>query len=117
MVVHLYWNQCAKIKINDNFSENSFLQKVVRQGCVISLTIFNLYSEAIFDEVLHNASEGIRVNEELINNVRYTDDTAIIASSLEDLQSLLQRVSEVSEDFGLKLNISKTKRMLISKNL
>ena len=56
------------------------------------------------------------MNGELINNVRYVDDTAIIASSLEDLQSLLQRVSDVSEDFGLKLNISKTKWMLISKN-
>ena len=48
------------------------------------------------------------MNEELINNVRYVDDTAIIAGNQEDLQSLLQRVSDVSEDFGLKLNISKT---------
>ena len=116
VVANLYWNQSAKIKINDNFSENSFIKKGVRQGCVLSPTLFNLYSEAIFDEVLHNASEGIRMNGELINNVRYADDTAIIASSLEDLQSLLQRVSDVSEDFGLKLNISKTKWMLISKN-
>jgi len=55
------------------------------------------------------------MNGELFNNIRYADDTAIIAISLEDLQSLLQKVNDVSEEFGLKLNISKSKKMCISK--
>lgn len=77
---------------------------------------FLICTEAIFNEVLHDVSERKRMNGELINNIRYADDTTIIASSSEDLQSLLQRVSIVYEKFGLKLNVSKTKWLFISKN-
>lgn len=116
IIANLYWNQSAKIRINGDLSENIQIKKGVRQGCVMSPTLFNIYSEAIFDEVLYDATEGIMMNGELINNIRYADDTAIIASSLKDLQNLLQRISEVSENYGLQLNTSKTKWMLISKN-
>lgn len=115
IIANLYWDQSAKIRIAGELSEDTQIKKGVRQGCVLSPILFNLYSEAIFNEVLHDAAEGIKMNGELINNIRYADDTAIIASSLEDLQSLLQRVNDISEEFGLKLNISKTKWMCISK--
>lgn len=111
----LYWNHSATIKVNEQLSENIQIKKVVRQGCLLSPTPFNVYSEAICDKVLSDAEEGIRMDGKLINNIRYADDNVIITSSLENLQTLLQRVNKVSNKFGLKLNVSKTKLMLIRK--
>jgi len=64
---------------------------------VLSSTILNLYSQATFYEALYDATEEIKMNGELIT--LYVDDPAIIAKSLEDLQSLLQKVNDISEEF------------------
>ena len=97
-------------------SEDIEIRKGVRQGCVLSPTLFNLYSEAIFSKALQNSTEGIKINGEPINNLRYADDTVIIASELADLQNLLQKIYLTSEEYGLALNVSKTKWMLMSRN-
>ena len=60
---------------------------------------------------LHKAQAGIKVARRNINNLRYTDDTTLMAESEEELKSLLMKVKEESEKFGLKLNIQKTKIM------
>ena len=65
---------------------------------------------------MDEAQEGIVVNGELINNLRYANDTVLLAESAKDLQALLDRVVVKSEDMGLRLNISKTKAMVISKD-
>lgn len=67
------------------------MKKDVSRRCVLFSLLFNIYADEIFKEALENATEGIKLNGELINNIRYADDTAILANDTEDLQLLLQK--------------------------
>ena len=81
----------------------------------MSPCIFNLYAEYIMRNAgLDEAQAGIKVAVRNINNLRYADDTTLMAESEEELKSLLMKVKEESEKFGLKLNIQKTKIMASS---
>lgn len=81
----------------------------------MSPLLFNLYAEDIFSEALEDATEGIIINGRPLNNIRYADDTILIASSMEELQSLLDRVTSVSAQNGLNINTKKTKYMTVGR--
>ena len=82
--------------------------KGVRQGCISSPCLFNLYAECILRNAgLDEAQAGIKIARRNINNLRYTDDTTLMVESKEELRSLLMKVKE-NEKVGLKLNIQKT---------
>ena len=86
--------------------------KGVRQGCIFSSCLFNLYAEYIMRNAgLDEAQAGIKIAGRNNNNLRYADDTTLMAESEEELNSLLMKVKEESEKVGLKLNIQKTKIM------
>ena len=86
--------------------------KGVRQGCILSPCLFNLYAAYItWNARLDEAQAGIKVAGKNINNLRYADDTTCMAESEEELKSLLMKVKEESAKVGLKLNIQKTKIM------
>ena len=86
--------------------------KGVSQGCILSPCLFNLYAEYIMRNAgLEEAQAGIKIARRNINNLRYADDTTLMAESEEELISLLMKVKEESEKVGLKLNIQKTKIM------
>ena len=86
--------------------------KGVRQGCILSPCLFNVYAECIMRNAgLEEAQAGIKFARRNINNLRYADDTTFMAESEEELKSLLMKVKEESEKAGLKLNIQKTKIM------
>ena len=82
------------------------------KGCILSPCIFNLYAEHIMRNTrLEEAQVGIKIAGRNINNLRYADDTTLMAESEEGLKSFLMKVKEESEKVGLKLNIQKTKIM------
>ncbi|VEN57771.1 unnamed protein product [Callosobruchus maculatus] len=115
IIKNLYWDQTAVVKYNNTTTEAATIQRGVRQGCVLSPMLFNLYSEAIFEEATKDTSDGIKINGETLNNLRYADDTAIIADSPEALQRLLNQLTAVGDRYGLKINTTKTKILIISK--
>ena len=86
--------------------------KGVHQGCILSPWLFNFYSGNIIGNAgLDKAQAGIKIAGRNINNLRYADDTTLMAESEEELNSLLVKVKEESEKAGLKLNIQKAKVM------
>ena len=86
--------------------------KGVCQGCILSPCLFNVYAEYIMRNTgLEEAQAGIKIARRNINNLRYVDDTTLMAESEEELKSLLMKVKEESEKVGLKLNIQKNKIM------
>ena len=85
--------------------------KVVCQGCILSPCLFNLYAKCItWNAGLEEAQAGIKLAGRNVNNLRYADDTTLMAES-EELKSLLMKVKEESDKVGLNLNIQKTKMM------
>jgi len=85
--------------------------KGVRQGCILSSCLFNLYAEYIMRNTrLDEAQAGIKISRRNINNLKYTNDTTLMGEN-EELMGLLMKVKEESEKGGLKLNIQKTKIM------
>ena len=82
------------------------IRKGVYQGCILSPCLFNLYAEYIMRNTgMEEAQAGIKIAGRKINNLRYADDTTLVAESEEELKSLLMKVKDVSEEVGLKLNI------------
>ena len=109
---NLYEGQEATNKIGHGTTDWFQIGKGVCQGCILSPCLFNLYAEYIMRNAsLDEAQTGITIAGRNINNLRYTDDTTLMAESEEELKTLLMKVKEESEKVGLKLNIQKTKIM------
>ena len=107
-------SQAAAVRTGHGTTDWFQIGKGVRQGCILSPCLFNLYAEYIMQNVrLDEAQAGIKIAGRNIHNVRYADDTTLMAES-EELKSLLMKVKEESEKVGLKLNIQKTKIMASS---
>ena len=109
---NLYAGQEATVRSGHGTTDWFQIGKGVHQGCILSPCLFNLYACYIMRKAgLEEAQAGIKIAGRNINNLRYTDDTTLIAESKEELKSLLLKVKEKSEKAGLKLNIQKTKIM------
>ena len=109
---NLYAGQEAKVRTGHGTTNLFQIGKGVRQVCILSPCLFNLYAEYIMRNAgLEEAQAGIKIAERNIHNLRYADDTTLMAESEEELKSLLMKVKEESEKVGLKLSIQKTKIM------
>ena len=107
---NLYAGQEATVRTGHGTTDWFQTEKGVRQGCIMSPCLFNLYAECIMRHAgLEEAQAGIKIARRNINNLIYADDTSLMAESEEELKSLLMRVKEESEKVGLKLNVQKTK--------
>ena len=106
---NLYAGQEATVRAGHGTTDWFQIGKGVRQGCILSSWLFNLYEENImWNTGLDEAQAGIKIAGRNINNLRYADDTTLTAES-EELNSLLMKVKEESEKVGLKPNIQKAK--------
>ena len=107
-----YAGQDATVRTGHGTTDWFQKGKGVRQGCILSLCLFNLYAEYIMRNAgQEEAQAGIKIVRRNINNLRYADDTTLMAESEEELKSLLLKVKGESKKVGLKLNIQKTKIM------
>ena len=107
---NLYAGQEATVRTGHGTTDWFEIGKGVLQGCILSLCLFNLHAEYIMRHAgLDEAQAGIKIAGRNINNLRYADDTTLMAESEEELTHLLLKVKEESEKVGLKLNIQKTK--------
>ena len=109
---NLYASQEATVRTGHGTTDWFQIGKGVCQGCILSPCLFNFYAEYIMRNAgLEEAQTGIKIAGRNINNLRYADDTTLMAESEKDLKSLLMKVKEESEKIGLKLNIQKNKIM------
>ena len=109
---NLYASQEATVRTGHRRTDWFQIEKGVRQGCMLPPCLFNLYAEYIMRNAgLEEAQARIKIAGRNINNLRYADDTTLMAESEEELTSLLMKVNEESVKVGLKLNIHKTKVM------
>ena len=109
---NLYAGQEATVRTGHGTTDWFQIGKGVRQGCILSLCLFNFYAEYIMrNGGLEEAQAGIKIARRNINNLRYADDTTLMTESEEELKSFLMKVKEESEKVGLKFNIQKTKIM------
>ena len=109
---NLYADQEATVRTGHGTTDWFQIEKGVPQGCMSSPCLFSLYAKYIMRNAgLDEAQAGIKIVERSINHLRYADDTTLMAESEEELKSLLMKVKEEIEEFGLKLNIQKTKIM------
>ena len=114
---NLYAGQEATVRTGHGTTDWFQIGKRVCQGCILSPCLFNYYAEYIMRNAgLEEAQTGIKIAGRNINNLRYADNTTLMAESKEELKSLLMKVKEESEKFGLKLNIQKIRIMIIQKN-
>ena len=107
---NLYEGQEAIVRTGHGTTDWFQIEKGVYKGCILSPCLFNLYAKYIMKNTgLDEAQTGIQFVRRNISNLRYTDDNTFMAESEEELKSLLIKVKEESEKFGLKLNIQNTK--------
>ena len=110
----MYWEQTGIVRIEGGVTSEFKIRKVVRQGCVLSSSLFNLYTEKIFKAV--GVMKGVAVGGASISILRYADDTAQLICNEKDLQDLVTAVNDKGKPYGMEMNVMKTKTMVISRS-
>ena len=109
---NVHAGQEATVRAGHGTTDCFQIRKGVYQGCILSPCLFNFYAEySMRNARLDQAQAGIKIAGRNISNLRYADDTTLMAESEEELKSFLMKVKDKSEKVGLKLNIEKTKIM------
>ena len=105
---NLYAGEEATVRTRHGTSDGFKIGKEVSQDCILSPSLFNLYAEYLMRNVgLEEAQTGIKIARRNIDNLRYADDTTLMAESQEELKSLLMKMKEESDKIDLKLNFQK----------
>ena len=108
---NLYTGQEATVRTGHGTTDWFQIEKGVCQGCILSSCLFNCYAEYIMQNArLNESQDGIKIAGKNINNLRYVDDTTLMAESEDELKRFLINVKKQNEKEGLKLNINKNKK-------
>src|SRR6218665_3822680 len=105
------YSKKARVKVAGTMSTEFRIRRGVRQGCVLSPTLFNIVAEMVIRETLEGYEGGVQIGGRRITNLRYADDIILIENTMEELQTLTRRLNEAGRKFGLQINKSKTKVM------
>ena len=97
-------------------SDLGIIRRGVRQGCPPSPLLFSIYAEMMMKEALENVEVGIWIGGELIKDVKYADDQGMVANTEAELQSFLDSLNITAKHYDMKINIKKTKAMVVSRN-
>jgi len=107
---NLYQEEEATVRTEQGETKPFTVEKGVRQGCILSPVLFNLYAENVMREAgMEEAEEGVRIGGRKLNNLRYADDIPLLAGDEESMKVLIEKVRLASEKSGLHLNVAKTK--------
>ena len=117
LIGKLYADQESAVRTSRGDTEWFSIGRGVRQGCILSPQLFNIYAEDIMREALEHYKGGVNIGGHHITNLRYADDTTLVCNSKDELLELLGRVKRASEKRGLLLNTKKTKIMVIDDSL
>jgi len=115
LIESLYLNQRAVISINGKISEKVQIIKGVRQGCVLSPSLFNAYSENMMIEAIGGDRNGVSIGGSKIQAIKFADDQAIVSGSAKELQKMVNKINCTAKKCNMKINASKTKIMVIAK--
>ena len=116
-IVNLYMHQKSVVKVMQEYSEESDIGRGVRQGCCMSPILFNIYAEAMMIEAMEGIEEGIRVGGKLIYDARFVDDQGMVANTETRLQKIIDNLHRTAEQYGMRINIEKTKVMMVSRRV
>ena len=116
LIASLYQNQQSAVRTSGGETERFEIGRGLRQGCILSPNLFNIYSEDIMKEDLEGFNGGVKFGGTKITNQRYADDTTLVCNSRHELLDLLRRIKDASEKKGLLLNTKKTKIMVVDRN-
>uniref|UniRef100_A0A1W7RAL1 Endonuclease-reverse transcriptase n=1 Tax=Hadrurus spadix TaxID=141984 RepID=A0A1W7RAL1_9SCOR len=109
----LYKEQEAAFRVDGELTDWFKVQRGVRQGCLLSPSLFNIYSEKLINEALEGI-EGISIGGKNRNNIRYADDTVILTRKRKEMKTALENLNKLGEKYKMKINLKKTKFMSIN---
>ena len=113
IIIKMYCEQTAVVRTKNGASSGFKIKKDARQCCVLSQNLYNLYTEKIFREI--EGMPGVVIGGENMNNLRFADDTGLLATDSVKLQDLINTANQKGKEYGISINIKKTKVMVITK--
>lgn len=117
LVKNLYVQGHAVVRIENQISGKCNISKRVRQGCVLSPLLFNIYSKFVMRAVLDEWHGGVSVGGVKISNLRFADNTVLIAKDQPEMEVIISRLEQISSKHGLRIKYHKTKMMIIDREL
>ena len=117
LISELYMGQTAVVKIGEEYSKPCVIGRGVRQGCCLSPLLFSLYAEVMMNEALEDTEEGVVVGGNLLKDIKFADDQAMIASREEGRQKLMDMVNATAKQYDMRINVKKTKVMKVTREI
>ena len=105
------------VRVKGECSEATEIGRGVRQGCLLSPLLFSVYVEAMMKEVMDGNENGVKVGGRIVGDVRFADDQGMVANTNDGLQKLMNVLNSTAKRYGMKINVKKTKVMVVSKSV